>query len=291
MPRRPANPRARTRGGRTAGARVGASPSAAETSRLCIAGSLAGFMAHEVNNHLAAALLELELSRDAEVSPAIQELLDRLHVAVESAGEVCRSTLGMLRPDQNAAQPGVVGEAVRRSVACLGRLRNRLVVELDALAAQCATPLSMASLQQVILNGVLNALRVTEGEVRLLVRFDSSVNSTTGTASQAQSRRRTGSTWNSGSTIGHRPTTNQDILISIEDGGPGMPDSLKCQLSSPPVPGTIQRIGTGGLGLSIMKHFVTSAQGTLHVSKAKPNGTRIDIRLPRVDSAVSRHAA
>jgi signal transduction histidine kinase len=244
-------------------------------------------MAHEVNNHLAAALMDLELAIDGDLTPATRDLLQRLHVAVESAGEVCRGTLGLLRPEPASAPPGVVGEAIRRSIACLGRLRSRVVVNADTPAAGASTPLPLVQLQQVILNGLLNALRATDGAVRLEVLLVST--SDEPRSARGRTGAATGSTWNASAKQSSAP--RQSVLIAIHDDGPGMPEALRHQLETPSTPGSIARVGNAGLGLSVMKHMVATAGGTLRARKVLPTGTRVEIVVPALDVQGTRRAA
>lgn len=244
-----------------------------------MAGWLAGFMAHEVNNHLAAALMELELAMGVSRSGEVDELLSRLHVAVESAGEVCRSTLGLLRPATGSGMPGLVGDAVDRTMACLGRLRDRVIVELDPEARLAATPLSLPRLQQVLLNAILNALHASDGLVHVAVRLpthDGAVRSTWNMAvHRAKSARASRS--------------SAGVEISIEDNGPGMPIEVRRRLQAKRS-ARVQRVGAGGLGLSILRHLVVEVGGSIKVHSARPHGTRLVLSFPSPPQHQSRAA-
>lgn len=248
--------------------------------RLIMSGWLAGFMAHEVNNHLAAALLELELALGQSHSASTNELLARLHVAVESAGEVCRSTLGLLRPASDAGAPGRVGESVDRTLACLGRLRDRVVVEVPEECRHAVTPLSLPRMQQVLLNAILNALQASQGKVFVTARSNST---TLGPRS----------TWNRSdakSAAQTFATPSADTLeLSVEDSGAGMPDSVRAMIESGSA-STQQLNSGGGFGLSILHRLVTDVGGGIRVETATPQGTRLTIRLPLVSLSKSRAA-
>jgi len=253
---------------------------AAAEQRLLMAGWLAGFMAHEVNNHLAAALMELELALGESHSPATNELLARLHVAVESAGEVCRSTLGLLRPASDSGTPGLVGDAIDRTLACLGRLRERVIVEVPEVCRLTVTPLSLPRLQQVLLNSTLNALEASEGKVFIAARVIA-----------PESPR--GSTWNKGpapsASRALRMPTLGSLELSIEDNGPGMPAEIRAAVESSTAPPRPAHEG-GGFGLSIMQRIVIDVGGVIRVESATPQGTRLVIALPIATQAKSRAA-
>lgn len=245
-------------------------------TKLEMAGWLAGFMAHEVNNHLAAALIEIELSLQDPHSDDTRAMLERVLVAVESAGDVCRSTLGMLRPEHSVTtKAGLVGEAIGRTVACLGKVRSRVVVRAESSLELAATPLPLARLQQVLLNVLLNAIRASTGDVVLSVARAKSPPA--------------GSTWNGAEAP--RPNRDSWLCISVLDDGPGMPRSIAVQLASPPRPDSIELIDGGGFGLAAVKHLVTSVGGAVSATPLGARGTRVDILLPVVDIAPERQAA
>ena len=248
--------------------------------RLQMAGWLAGFMAHEINNHLAAALIELELALGRSHAPETDELLARLHVAVESAGEVCRSTLGLLRPALDNGMPGPVGEAIDRTLACLGRLRERVVVEVSEETRLVATPLSLPRMQQVLLNTILNALQAGGGKVFVAAR-------STGRSVVACS------TWNTpGSPVpphAFRLPAPSAIELTIEDDGPGMPAEVRARLASSSIRRPSSDQG-GGFGLSILHRLVVDAGGTIRVESAAPRGTRLIVTLPAITLSKSNAA-
>jgi two-component system, NtrC family, nitrogen regulation sensor histidine kinase GlnL len=250
----------------------------ADRDRLQLAGRLAGFMAHEVNNHLAAALLDLELALEASHPPATHDLLARLHVAVESAGEVCRGTLGLLRPDTEHTNAGVVGLAIGRAIACLGRLRSRVVVRMDPRVAMVAVSIPTGRLQQVVLNGVLNAVRETSAAVEVHVDV---LDSTTVTSPSRQ-RSLANDTYSG---------VGVTVRVAIEDRGPGLPDHLAAQLEAPITKGRISQVGEGGLGLSVMKHVITSFGGTVRARRLKPRGTRLEFLIPVAGAPTQKRAA
>lgn len=245
--------------------------------RLLMAGWLAGYMAHEVNNHLAAALMELELALGQSHSSTTNELLARLHVAVESAGEVCRSTLGLLRPASETGVPGLVGEAIDRTLACLGRLRDRVVIEVPEECRLVATPLSLARMQQVLLNSMLNAVQASGGKVFV-------------TARMIDASHQPSSTWNSRTTTGRTQSgLVTSVELVIEDDGPGMPADVRARIDSgstlPPV-----GVESGGFGLTILQRLAVDAGGAVRVESATPQGTRLVISLPSVEAVRAKAA-
>lgn len=72
------------------------------------------------------------------------------------------------------------------------------------------------------------------------------------------------------------------VGLSIEDNGPGMPDSVLKNLFKPVV--STKGNGHSGLGLSITKNLVKDAKGTISC-RSSENGTLFQILLPRLEQA------
>ena len=69
-----------------------------------------------------------------------------------------------------------------------------------------------------------------------------------------------------------------DIVIRIEDNGPGLPESVKDNLYTPFI--STKGIGHSGLGLSIVRKAVGDLGGTIECSSGPDRGTAFEIGLP-----------
>ncbi|WP_395751566.1 sensor histidine kinase [Prosthecobacter sp.] len=69
------------------------------------------------------------------------------------------------------------------------------------------------------------------------------------------------------------------IVLAVTDNGPGVPEDLQERLFKPFA--TLKRGGTG-LGLSISRGIARRHQGDLVLVSTSPEGTRFEIRLPRI---------
>ncbi|MFQ5936214.1 MAG: PAS domain-containing sensor histidine kinase, partial [Acidiferrobacterales bacterium] len=67
------------------------------------------------------------------------------------------------------------------------------------------------------------------------------------------------------------------IQLTMEDNGPGFPDSIMDNLFEPYV--TTSEKGTG-LGLAIVKKIVEEHNGTLYAANSEGGGARVQIKLP-----------
>jgi nitrogen fixation/metabolism regulation signal transduction histidine kinase len=70
-----------------------------------------------------------------------------------------------------------------------------------------------------------------------------------------------------------------DVLLDVEDSGPGIPDNLREAIFDPYV--TTRTDGTG-LGLAIVKKIVVEHQGTISASQSELGGAKLRLKLPTV---------
>ena len=81
-------------------------------------------------------------------------------------------------------------------------------------------------------------------------------------------------------------TDGDDVVLIVEDDGPGIPDELRDRIFERFVRGDGDRGGSFGLGLSIVRAVALTHEGTVTVEDADP-GARFIVRLPRAPGAVS----
>jgi signal transduction histidine kinase len=74
-------------------------------------------------------------------------------------------------------------------------------------------------------------------------------------------------------------TDSGDLVLDVEDSGPGIPDDLREAVFDPYV--TTRTDGTG-LGLAIVKKIVVEHGGTIAASRSALGGAKLRIRLPPV---------
>lgn len=70
-----------------------------------------------------------------------------------------------------------------------------------------------------------------------------------------------------------------DLVLDVEDSGPGIPDDLREAVFDPYV--TTRTDGTG-LGLAIVKKIVVEHGGSIHASRSELGGAKLRVRLPPV---------
>ena len=94
-------------------------------------------------------------------------------------------------------------------------------------------------------------------------------------------------------TLDHRVTTPEGRLVPtlavwLEDDGPGMPEDVLRQATTPFF---TTRSGGTGLGLAVADYWVTRHGGALHLESEVGQGTRVRVTLPLRRQRGARAAA
>jgi CheY-like chemotaxis protein/two-component sensor histidine kinase len=225
--------------------------------------TLAG-VAHELNNPLAAimgfAQLLLKKPWPAEDRAALETIN---HEAIRSA-TIVKDLLAMarkrdverrVRTDVN----DVVGYIVRTRRYSLETAGISFQLELDPTLP--AVNGDRAQLEQVLLNLINNA------EQALHARIDTPQSTA----------------------VGHiRIRTRHDahdVIIEVEDDGPGIPESMRSKIWDPFWTTKDEGEGTG-LGLAVVHGIIVEHGGTISVENAPNSGARFVIRLPIATESV-----
>jgi len=239
------------------------------SERLASIGTLAGGLAHEVNNPLAGVVSSLghvreELASVAAAPGAAAARLPALSAAVDDALEAAGRVGSIVRGLQQFATPGRRSGPTRvdlraELLAAVGITRNelshraRLALEIpEALPDVIAHP---GELGQVFVNLLVNAAQAVRegapGEIRVAARAEGG-----------------------------------QVTVEIADAGVGMAPEVLARAVEPFF--TTRPIGSGsGLGLSIAHGIVTAAGGRLGLDSAPARGTRVTVSLPAAPPAVT----
>ena len=71
-----------------------------------------------------------------------------------------------------------------------------------------------------------------------------------------------------------------DVVLTVEDDGPGIPEELRPRLFERFVRGRGDSGGGSGLGLSIVRAVALAHGGSVEVERAPSGGARFVVRLP-----------
>lgn len=225
-------------------------------------GTLAGGIAHNLNNVLAPILMALDLLGAEVVTEDGQELLDTVRTSAERGADLVKQVLGFARGMEgirSSIDPGRMVEDVSKIIRETFPKNVELVVHLDqGLPAVVGDP---TQIQQVLVNLCLNARDALPegGRLELSARPVSIDPSTADAVPDARP--------------GHY------VQITVRDDGTGMSKEIQERAFEPFF--TTKGVGEGtGLGLSTTAAIVRSHDGFLTLEGAEGVGTTVRIHLP-----------
>jgi len=235
----------------------------AARERLATIGRLAASVAHEVNNPLTFAMLNLEGVTRAlaagpvgdEQRPRLLEMLEHIQTGLDRVSRVVKDMRGFSRVDPPRATAVEIGPVLEYAASVVGaEVRARATLDVD----------------------VTNAPRVRGDEARLGQVF---VNLLTNAAQSIPE----------GNAAGNRVEVRVEdrgawVEIAVRDTGSGIPASVREHLFQPFSSTKAAGVGVG-LGLSICHAIVTSLGGTISAEEAVGGGACFRVRLPRADAA------
>jgi two-component system NtrC family sensor kinase len=231
----------------------GARDAQGEQHRLALIGETVAALSHSIKNMLQGmrfgadavelALSRGELARAQEGWPVLQRNLDRIHA-------LALNMLAWAKERPLEPEPCDLHEIVREVRELLapaaGRRRVGTVLSLD----DALPPVSIdtPALHQALTNLVLNALEAAPertGLVTIATRYDAA---------------------------------SDEVIITVRDNGPGIPDAVRARLFEPFVSSKGQR-GTG-LGLAVARKIAERHGGRLDVVESSRSGTAFALTLP-----------
>jgi signal transduction histidine kinase/CheY-like chemotaxis protein len=230
-------------------------------------GQLTGGIAHDFNNLLTVVVGHLEMARDcfSADSRAATSLQVALCAAERGAAQT-RHLLAFARRQHLDPKPvdigGMLASAEKLLKQSIGPEIELMICTERDLDAAWVDP---NQLELAILNLALNARdAMPDGGV---LRIDAE---------------------NRPGGVGTPPPgleANDHILVSVIDTGTGM-DKQTLQRAFEPF-FTTKEAGRGsGLGLSIVHGFAAQSGGSVRITSAPGEGTRVDLRLPRAESRI-----
>lgn len=229
-----------------------------QADRLAAVGMLAAGVAHEVNNPLAYVLLNLKyLERELPKLARDPSRLDTLmrHVADASHGAervqtIVRDLRTFARTDKDSAGPVDLTEVVDSALAMAEheiRQKAQLVKKYAPVPAVNGT---VAKLEQVMLNLIVNAAQALEPGHAAKHRIEVSIENASATT----------------------------VRVTVSDTGPGMPSEVAARAFEPFFTTKPPGLGTG-LGLSICRSIVETFGGSIWLEAGPGGGTRVYVEL------------
>ena len=233
-----------------------------QAQRLESIATLAGGLAHDLNNVLAPIITFAELLRGKVAGKDEQKCLDLLVGNAWRGAEIVRQILTFA--------DGVEGDRVKLELADLiqdacRNLREILpagiVLETDLPADLWPVTGDCAQLRQVLANLGANAREAIAGKGRILIRVQNTV------IDPLTARAHPGA------------TAGPHALVTVSDDGCGIPDELFDQIFDPFFTTKGPALGRG-LGLSIVHGIVKSHGGFLQIRSEMGRGSDFQVFLP-----------
>ena len=225
-------------------------------------GTLAGGIAHDLNNVLSPILTSLELLRNSVQQPADLELVDILEASAIRGAEMVKQILTFAR--------GVEGKRVRLDAREIIREVEKIAAEtfprlltIRAAVARDLWPIvgDATQLHQVLLNLCVNARDAMPGRGLLTLRGGNL------RLDRTRALRHPGL----------KPGCY--VTIDVSDTGTGIPEAIQEKIFDPFF--TTKEVGKGtGLGLSTAQAIIKSHGGMLTLSSERGKGTTFHIFLP-----------
>ncbi len=212
---------------------------------------------HEIRNHLAVAIANVEAFRDGVLEPSPQ----RLSSVLQALGEV-ENLLGELTPRQMAPR-AALGTSVRQVNVC-----DVITNEVLAFEAAAAEHQITFRVQQCTAHGP-SCVNFTGDPVRVGEIVNNVV-------SNAMRYTPAGGQID----VDCRPTGGI-LTLTVTDGGPGVRSDELGKIFEAGFRGAASAGTTGsGEGLALVKRFVEEQGGTVEVHNVADRGARFTVRLP-----------
>ena len=245
---------------------------AANTENLESIGRLLGGVAHDFNNLLTGIVLYCDLLVPAlEDSRALRHRVEEIRKAAENGSSLIRQLLALARRRPVEKCCLSLNDIVNGAIDFLSHLIGENIELVTVLAEDLGlVEMDRSQVEQIILNLVLNARDAMPEGGRITL------------ATRNCFCARPGSN-------GHNlsvPISCVELMLS--DTGWGMDPETKSHLFEPFF--TTKEFGKGnGLGLSTTFNIVTETGGTIAIDSEPGKGTRVLIRIPRIDPIVAQN--
>jgi PAS domain S-box-containing protein len=233
-------------------------------------GQLTAGVAHDFNNVLSAIMGSFQLIEGRPHDAAVQQLIQNGLHASERGASLVRQLLSVARREPPRPETIDLAEALPTMRALLRHALNpRHVLSVEVADGVWPVFVDAPQLEIALLNLAVNA-RDAMGETGILTigAANAPAGALPGEAAGFETARR----------------ETDYVAITVTDTGSGIPPQLLERVCDPFFTTKPRGEGTG-LGLAMVKGFVTDAGGAIALESTPGVGTRITLRLPRAEMA------
>jgi PAS domain S-box-containing protein len=229
-------------------------------------GTLAGGIAHDLNNVLAPVLISLQILRKKLPQPEDRSMLDRLESTVQRGADLVKQVLTFSRGmeiDRSLLQVRHIIEEIKRFV----KETFPAGIEITTNTPPELWPISgdATQLHQILLNLCVNARDAMPNGGTLSIEASNLIVDENFTRIDAEAK------------------LGPHIVIAVSDTGMGIPDDVRDKIFEPFF--TTKEVGKGtGLGLSTVYAIVKGHNGFIHVYSEVDRGTTFKVYLPAIPS-------
>lgn len=224
-------------------------------------GTLAGGIAHNLNNALTPAVLALDILKEKIRNPELNELIETIQKSAQQATYLVRQILSFARGvEVNYEVLNIEQLANDLSRIILNSFPPNIDLETSIAPGLCTVTADPIQIHQALLNICLNARDAMPQGGTLRIRFENQ----TVSPQQAES---------------HLVQPGLYLLIKVEDTGCGMTEEVISQLFNPFF--TTKETGKGtGLGLPSALGIIKGHQGFIEVFSEPQIGSSFQVYLP-----------
>jgi PAS domain S-box-containing protein len=235
-------------------------------------GTLAGGIAHDLNNVLTPVLMAAELLKRKSSDPETRAMLDVIHGSAQRGAELVKQVLYFARGTQGRRQEFTLGPLLNE----IGKLLNQTFPK--SIEVQVSVPKTLwlvcgdhTQLHQVLMNLCVNARDAMPEGGKLTIQAANAVMETNDCR------------------IHPNAQAGPYVRLQVVDTGTGIQADILDKIFDPFF--TTKELGRGtGLGLSTALGIVKSHGGFINVYSEVGKGTSFSVYLPALESAQTRHA-
>jgi PAS domain S-box-containing protein len=266
-----------------------------QAQKLEAIGTLAGGVAHEINNPINGVLNYAELIAE-RAAPGSDLAAFAREIAAEAGrvATIVRDLLQFARQERQAYSLARMADIVAHTLSLIRAVLRHDQIALSAEVSEDLPPIRCRSqqIQQVLMNLLTNARDALNAKypgyhadktIRIAAReVGGSGNAEGGVRETECGMAGRGDGGQEAGPAGESPGAVRWVRLTVEDAGPGIPAELQERIFEPFFTTKPRDKGTG-LGLSVSQGIVTEHGGRLWVESAPGQPTRFHVELPATD--------